>query len=425
MENKKSTRTAIETVSSVAGSTQQAVQKYGDASTGQSRAEMSDRQTESAALPTSRSVDAVRVAIVHDWMLLGGAEMVVAELLHMYPNAPLYTSCINADWQQKLQGRTVITGYLNKPFFFNARKFVPFLRQRWFAGLDFSGYDIVISSSGAEAKGISVPPGTVHINYCHAPTHYYWSRYEEYLQNPGFGPFNFMARAGLKLLISPMRKWDYAAAQKPHVMVANSTHIAAEIKKYYKRNAVVIHPPVAVADFTTNKPVRRSGFLVVGRQVPYKCIDLAVKTANILSLPLTVIGDGPQHAQLQQLAGPTVTLVKKANRQQIIAAMQSAQGFIFPGLDDFGITPVEALAAGCPVIAYKAGGALDYVLPGKTGMFFEEQTVESLAAALEAFQKIQFNKKTIVASSQQFAPEHFRLAMSELVDAQYSTFKKQ
>jgi len=370
----------------------------------------------------SKPAGALRVAIVHDWMLLGGAEMVVAELLHMYPNAPLYTSCINADWQQKLQGRTVITGYLNKPFFFNIRKFVPFLRQHWFSHLDFTGFDVVISSSGAEAKGIKVPAGVLHINYCHAPTHYYWSRYEQYMKDPGFGPFNIVARIGLKLLISPMRAWDRRAAKRPHVMVANSTHIAAEIKKYYKRDAVVIHPPVAVADFMINKPVKRSGFLVVGRQVPYKRIDLAVKTANILSLPLTVIGDGPQHAMLQQLAGPTVTLIKKADRQQIIAAMQSAQGFIFPGLDDFGITPVEAMAAGCPVIAYKAGGALDYVVPEKTGLFFDKQTAYSLSHALQAFQKLQFNKKTITAQAQQFTPEHFRLAMSELVTSEHANF---
>jgi len=365
----------------------------------------------------------MRVAIVHDWMLLGGAEMVVKELVDMYPNAPLYTSYISDEWQQKLKDRTVITGYLNKPFFVKIRKFVPFLRQHWFSHLDLSAFDVVISSSGAEAKGIKVPDNVLHINYCHAPTHYYWSRYEQYQKDPGFGPLNFLARIGLKLLVSPMRAWDKRAAKRPHIMVANSTHIAAEIKKYYKRDAVVVHPPVAVNEFISAKTTKRQGYVVVGRQVPYKRIDLAVKTANILSLPLTVIGDGPQHTYLQQLAGPTVTLIKKADRQQIIQAMQSAKGFIFPGLDDFGITPVEAMAAGCPVIAYKAGGALDYVVPEKTGLFFDKQTAYSLSHALQQFQKIQFNKKTIVSKAQQFAPEHFRSSMSKLVTDTYATFK--
>ena len=365
-----------------------------------------------------------KIAIVHDWMLLGGAEMVVKELLDMYPDAPLYTSCISPEWQQKLKDRTVITGYLNKPLFVKLRKFVPFLRQIWFSRLDFSGYDIVISSSGAEAKGIKVPQGVLHINYCHAPTHYYWSRYEDYVKDPGFGPFNVLARIGLRVLVAPMRVWDKRAAKRPHVMVANSNHIAREIKKYYDREATVIFPPVNVSEFIPTKPTKRSGFLVVGRQTPYKKIDLAVRTANVQSFNLTVIGDGPQHTKLQQLAGPTVTLVQKATRQQIIDAMQSAEAFIFPGLDDFGITPVEAMAAGCPVIAYKAGGALDYVVPERTGLFFDKQTVHSLSHAVAEFKKIQFNRKTVVNKAVSFAPERFRVAMSDLVTNEYAKFKK-
>ncbi len=374
------------------------------------------------AEPAGTPAGALRIAIVHDWMLLGGAEQVVAELLDMYPDAPLYTSCISPQWQQKLQGRKVITGYLNKLVFVKIRKFVPFLRQIWFSQLDLNGYDVVISSSGAEAKGIKVPAGVLHINYCHAPTHYYWSRYDQYIKDPGFGAFNFSARLGLRLLVAPMRAWDKRVAKRPHVMVANSTHIAGQIKKYYNRTSVVIHPPVNVAEFMTTKTNKRSGYLVVGRQTPYKRTDLAVKTANVLGLPLTVIGDGPQHKQLQKLAGPTVTLIKNADRQQVIQAMQTAQGFIFAGLDDFGITPVEAMAAGCPVIAYKAGGALDYVVPEKTGLFFDKQSVYSLSHAIQLFQKLQFNKKTVVNKAVQFAPQNFRLAMDDLVKNSYVTF---
>ena len=195
--------------------------------------------------PTTRP----RIAIVHDWMLQGGAERVVEQLLLMYPDAPLYTSCMSDQWYNKLADRTVIMGYLDWPLFRKIRKFVPFLRQMWFGSLDFSGYDLVISSSGAEAKGIKVPPGVMHINYCHAPTHYYWSRYEQYLKSPGFGAFDPLARLGLKLLLSPMRKWDLAAAQLPNVMIANSHYTATEIKKYYGREAQVVFPPVDTARF--------------------------------------------------------------------------------------------------------------------------------------------------------------------------------
>lgn len=356
-----------------------------------------------------------KVAIVHDWMLLGGAEKVVEQLLLMYPEAPLYTSCISPMWQEKLKNRTVITGYLNGWFFKKIRKFVPFLRQRWFEKLDLSGYDIVISSSGAEAKGINVPAGTVHINYCHAPTHYYWSRYEQYLRNPGFGPLNWLARAGLKMLVKPMRKWDYTAAQKPHVIVANSSHIAAEIKKYYGRTAEVIFPPVEVAQFTKTKAQSRSGFVVAARHIPYKRLDLAVLTCKELDLPLTVIGDGPERARLQNLAGPKTVFTGMYPQEKLIECYHRSAAFIFPGLDDFGIAPVEAIAAGCPVIAYKAGGALDYVQPGKTGLFFEEQTVESLVAALKKFQQSRFSESVVAKEAEMFSPAVFREKMSDLV----------
>ncbi len=359
-------------------------------------------------------------------MLLGGAEKVVEQLLLLYPDAPLYTSCISPAWQEKLKDRTIITGYLQGKFFQKIRKFTPFLRQKWFQNLDFSNYDIVISSSGAEAKGIRVPAGTLHINYCHAPTHYYWSRYDEYVQNPGFGPLNFVAKAGLKLLVRPMRKWDYKAAQRPHAMIANSTHIAAEIKKYYGRTAAVVHPPVEVERFTgKHANTNRSGYIVAGRQTPYKRFDLAIHAANALSLPLTVLGGGPDHERLVSLAGQTVTFKTTVSDTDMVHAFQSAKGFIFAGLDDFGITPVEAMAAGCPVIAYKAGGALDYVVDKQTGLFFEKQDITSLTNALKAFNTLKFREEIVVKKAVSFSPERFRVQIRELIDNEFAKFQKQ
>ena len=368
---------------------------------------------------------APRVAVVHDWMLLGGAEKVVEQLLQLYPDAPLYTSCISSQWATKLQDRNVITGYLNNPFFQKIRKFTPFLRQRWFQNLDLSGYDIVISSGGAEAKGIKVPKGVLHIDYCDAPTHYYWSRYDEYIKNPGVGMLDPLARFGLKLLLKSMQKWDLKASKRPHVMIANSTHIAEDIKKYYGRESTVIYPPVGTDRFIKNTNAKRSGYVIAGRQTPYKRFDLAIQAATKMSLPLTVLGNGPDHARLVGLAGPTITFKTKVSDDDIVKAFQTAKGFIFAGLDDFGITPVEAMAAGTPVIAYKAGGALDYVVEGHTGTFFIEQTVQSLVDALKKFQTLTFREEIVVNKANEFSVEAFKKNISGFISKELALHNKQ
>jgi len=297
------------------------------------------------------------------------------------------------------------------------RKFIPFLRIAWFTRLKFNGYDLVISSSGAEAKGIKVPAGTIHINYCHAPTHYYWSRYDEYMKHPGFGAMDWLARLGLRLLVAPLRRWDYKAAQRPDHIIANSTHIQAEIRKYYDRESTVIFPPVYMERFQKpqNTKRTRSGFLISGRQTPYKRFDIAVEACTRLELPLSVVGDGPDHKRLRSLAGPTVTFLGRVSDEVLEEEFASAEALIFPGLDDFGITPVEAMASGTPVIAYKAGGALDYVLPGKSGEFFERPTVDSLAKTLELFQPERYSHPSIAVFADRFSAETFRRKMTSFV----------
>src|SRR3990167_1075767 len=218
----------------------------------------------------------MKVAIVSDWLIGGGAERVVLELHRMYPNAPIYTSYATDEWKDKLVGK-VITGYLQSWPFSKLRKFIPPLRGFWFSNLNLSEYDLVISSSGAEAKFIKTKPDTKHIAYIHAPTHYYWDRYEQYLRHPGFGMFDWLARFGLKVLVGPMRRWDFQAAQRPDYLIANSNSTRQQIKKYYKRDSVVIHPPVDIEKFKIlNKSSNlRSGFMTAGRQTPYKRIGLA------------------------------------------------------------------------------------------------------------------------------------------------------
>jgi len=355
-----------------------------------------------------------RVAIVHDWFLEGGAEKVVLELHRMYPEAPIYTSYCSPDWQKKLGGR-VITGYLQKWPFSRLRKFLPVLRQRWFQSLDFSDFDLVISSSGAEAKGIKTPKDTVHINYCHAPTHYYWNRYDSYIKNPGFGIMNPLARLGLKALIAPMRKWDLKASKRPNYIIANSTFTQAQIKKYYRRDSTVIHPPVDIEQYLGGQASQRHGFIITGRHVSYKRFDLAIKACSILDLHLDVLGTGPETAKLKRMAGPTVSFKGYVSDAEIVELLQSAEGFIFPGLDDFGIAPVAAMAAGTPVIAYKDGGALDYIHPGKTGLFFEKQTVKSLVATLKDFPKHTFKSVDVQREAEKFSPEKFQKAIETFI----------
>lgn len=364
----------------------------------------------------------MKVAIVCDWLTgIGGAERVVLELHKIFPDAPIYTSQYNPakiDWFQDADVRTTWLQKLPT----RLKKFLPVLRARSFSQLDLSMYDLVISSSGAEAKGIKTSKDTLHVNYCHAPTHYYWSRYDTYLAQPGFGILDPLARLGLRLLVGPLRHWDYRAAQNPDIIIANSTFTQTEIKKYYHRDSVVVHPPVDVERFQTansklQTPNSRQGFVITGRQTPYKRIDIAVAACTKLGLPLTVIGNGPDHTKLVAMAGNTVTFLTDVSDAELPGYLQSAEAFIFPGVDDFGIAAVEAMAAGTPVIAYQAGGALDYVIPGKTGVFFTEQTVDSLCTALSTFKPKVFDTVVIQKSATEFRAAAFQKSIASIISS--------
>jgi glycosyltransferase involved in cell wall biosynthesis len=228
-------------------------------------------------------------------------------------------------------------------------------------------------------------------------------------------------RFALKLLVNPLRKWDYKAAQNPDYFIANSTHIQRDIKTYYDRDSTVVFPPIDVQRFAPDSTDAsaaddaREGFVVVSRQVPQKHIDIVVEACTQLSLPLTVVGNGPENARLRQLAGSTITFVVGADDQEVARLVRSAEAFIFAAFDDFGMVAPEALAAGTPVVAYHAGGALDYVKPGITGEFFEEQTVESLVNTLRTFDPSKYEHAAIRKHAQQFSDEEFRRKMREFL----------
>jgi glycosyltransferase involved in cell wall biosynthesis len=360
----------------------------------------------------------MKVAIVCDWLVgIGGAERVTLELHKMFPDAPIFTSQYDPTAINWFLGADVRTTWLQKmPK--KLRKFYPVFRAWSFSRLDLSDYDLVLSSSGAEAKAVKIGPNTIHIAYTHAPTHYYWSRYEAYLSNPGFGLLDPIAKLGLIILVGPMRRWDKKAAKKPTYLVANSKFTKAQIKKYYGRDSTVIHPPVDVNRFKTRESAlkKRMGFLIAGRQTPYKRFDLVIGATSKEIVPLTVIGNGPQHTALIKMAGPSATFLTNLADNEVPVHFQEAEAFIFPGIDDFGIVAVEALAAGTPVIAYHEGGALDYIKPGVTGVFFDKPTVDSLVDAIKKFQNTDFDHKVIAKSAEEFSVSEFHKRFDSFVD---------
>ncbi len=359
----------------------------------------------------------LRVAIVCDWLTgVGGAERVVLELHKLYPNAPIYTSQYDPSKIDWFPDADIRTTWLQK-FPKSLKKFLPLLRAWSFSRLDLSQYDLVLSSSGAEAKSVRTGPNTIHICYCHSPTHYYWVRHDEYLERPGFPRgLNWLARLGLRLLTDPLKRWDYRAAKRPDVMLANSSHTQAMIKRYYRRDSTVVFPPVDIGRFKPSaKPPRRHGFVIAGRQTPYKRIDLAIAACNDLKVPLIVIGDGPEHKRLEKMAQRNIVFLSNVNDHDIVNHFQSALGFIMPNMDDFGIVAVEAMAAGTPVIAYQKGGALDYVAPGKTGLFFDRQTVGSLRKVLEIARTKSFDHQAIAKSTDRYSIASFQNNLRQVI----------
>ncbi len=365
----------------------------------------------------------MKVALVCDWLTnVGGAEKVLLRIHKMYPEAPIYTSKYDPkeiDWFKDAEVRT---GWLQK-FPTKLRRVLGPLRQRYFSHLDLSEYDLVISVTGAEAKAVKAPNG-LHISYCHVPTQYYWQMYDEYVKNPGFGIFNPVVRFFFRLLVRPLRRADLKAAQSPDYFVTISEYAKEAIKKYYRREAVIIHPPVEIEDFEAkqgnNKPVEKyveNSYIVTSRQVNWKRIDLAVKACEMTQRHLVVVGEGPEHKKLVKMAkgSDLIKFLSLMKKEKLARYLGAARGYLFPSLEPFGIAPVEALAAGCPVIAYGVGGARDYVEDGKNGVLFEKQTAKSLAEAILRFEKMKFNRTKVSRTAEKFGEKRFDTELKNFV----------
>lgn len=367
-----------------------------------------------------------RVAIVADWLTnMGGAEMVVLAMHEAFPDAPIYTSTFTPETMPAFKNLDVRTTYLQnlpKPLR-KLHKLFPMLRVNAFRKLDLSEFDIILSSSSAESKQVrKTCSNQVHICYCHTPIRYYWSHYDEYRKNPGFGKLDWLIRLVMPLMIPSLKKADYKAAQKIDVFIANSGEVQKRIKKYYGKNSTVIHPPVDVNRFT---PARFRGdyYVALGRQIPYKRIDLAVKAATKLGVKLYVYGNGSEHQKLVDMAGPSVRFYTDrfgdASDKAVTEALNSAKGYIFPAEEDFGIVQAEALAAGAPVIAYGKGGALDIVQDGESGVLFNVQTVDSVIDAIKLAEKIHFSPFLLHQKAKRFDKVLFITKIRKVVNSSW------
>ncbi|MDD5490118.1 MAG: glycosyltransferase [Candidatus Moranbacteria bacterium] len=367
----------------------------------------------------SMNIGNKKVALVHDFLnQYGGAERVLSVLHEIFPEAPIYTLLYDpAKMRGKFKDAEIRPSFL--------QKFPKFLKKRhkWLLPLmptapetfNLRDFDLVVSSSSAFAKGIIVKPKTIHVSYCHSPMRYSWDWNEKYLDEQGLGP---KRRILARMLLNYIRMWDRVAADRVDFFIANSHHTKERIKKYYGQESVVVHPPVEIGHSETKFPlgslVSKHGeyFLIVSRLSPYKKIEIAVEAMNKLGLPLVVIGEGsPKYVKyLKSIAGHKTKFLGFLPDEKIKKHFAECRAFIFPGEDDFGIAPVEAMSFGKPVIALRRGGATETVVEGETGEFFNEPTIEVLADAVRRFQENEknYDPEKIRAQAEKFSKEKFR-----------------
>lgn len=378
-----------------------------------------------------------RVAIVADWLVTyGGAEHVLAELHAMFPDAPIFTTVAKRESLGPLKDADIQTTRLQPLYKLigNHQILLP-LMPRAIEEIDLTGFDVILSSSHAVGKGIVPPPDALHICYCHTPIRYAWEMEEIYLNDFRIPTF---LRKTAKRQLQKLRRWDMTTAKRVDVFIANSTTTEERIARIYDRKSIVVPPPVDERFFTSSEDGRlrassetnsrssqlaaRSYFLAVSRLVPYKRIDLLINVANHLQIPLKIAGRGQDEARLKALAGPTVEFLGFVPEADLPSLYANAEALLFPQYEDAGIVALEAQACGTPVIAYKAGGALDAVVDGKTGLFFDTQDAASVSEAIERFKKHRWDRKVIAEHAKTFSKTAFETHIRAILDTSYQSF---
>ncbi|MCL1985287.1 MAG: glycosyltransferase [Betaproteobacteria bacterium] len=360
----------------------------------------------------------MRVALVHYWLTAHrGGEKVLEALCALFPQAVIFTHvCDRAKLSPLLARHEIRQSFIHRLPFAKRhyRHYLP-LMPLALEELDMRGFDLVISSESGPAKGIVVPAHTPHLCYCHSPMRYLWDMYHDYRERSG---------AFTRLLMSPffhrLRQWDALSALRVDRFVANSCNVAARIGRIYRRKSQVVYPPVDVDFFAQAASAEQHGYyLFFGQLEAYKRADLAVAACTQAGLPLVVMGEGREKKRLKAVAGPTVRFVGRQPAESVRCWLHGARALLFPGEEDFGIVPVEAMAAGCPVIAYGAGGVLETIQDGESGLFFHEQNTASLLEALERFERLEknFDPAALLRQARRFTPERFAADIRVQVEA--------
>jgi glycosyltransferase involved in cell wall biosynthesis len=356
-----------------------------------------------------------RVAVSHEWLTIpGGSEKVLEAILELLPHAELFTSIYDPDpWPSLITERAVHPSWLNRlP---GARRRYPMLvplMNLAYRSFDLSGFDLVVSSNHACAKNVRAPAGAPHVCYCHTPMRYAW--------DPSFleGELGPVAGTIAAPVVRWLRRQDRRAAAGPDVFVANSSFVARRIEKYYRRDALVIHPPVDVERFAGIRREPRDYYLVLGRLVPYKRADHAVAACARMGRPLKVVGAGRAQATAQAVAGPQTEFLGSLPDERLAEVLAGARALLFPGEEDFGIVPVEVQAAGVPVIAYGSGGVLDSVIDGRTGVLYDQPTPAGLVEAIERFETMSFDDGALRRHARAFSRQRFLASFGQLLARQ-------
>ncbi|MBN1595579.1 glycosyltransferase [candidate division FCPU426 bacterium] len=365
----------------------------------------------------------MKVALVHDWLNgMRGGEKVLEVLCALYPHAEIFTLLYEPEkLSETIRARRVHTSFIQRlPL---AKKYYRHYLPLFPAAIeqfDLRGYDLVISTSHCVAKGALTQPGTPHICFCHTPMRYAWEQYHEYFPQEKLG---LLGRCCIPLAMSKLRVWDVASSQRVDFFIANSQHVAKRIHKYYGRDAMVVHPPVDGGKFHPQNDLG-DYYFILSALVPYKRIDRAIAAFNMAREKLMIVGDGPEYRHLRKMAGPNIAFLRRCAPEALPDLYARCRAFIFPGEEDFGITPLEAMAAGRPVIALGKGGALETVQEGKTGLFFQEPTASSLLAAVKRSQDIRWDGPSIRARALEFDRPVFARKLGHAIGECLRRFKE-
>lgn len=364
----------------------------------------------------------MKIALVHEHLAQdGGAERTLKVLAEIFPAAPIYTLVYNPKRANPFfKDKKIITSFIQK---------LPWAKTKypWYLSLmatavekyDLSGYDLVFSSNSAFAKGVITLSSCLHICYCHSPTRYLWSDTIRYVEEL---PYARIFRKLIPFYLTKLRLWDRLAADRPDLMIANSANVQTRITKYYRRKSDIIYPPVETSHFQVSTEAGNY-FLIGGRLVSYKRYDLAVAAFNKLGIPLKIFGEGPELKYLQKIAKPNIEFLGKVSDGERASLFSHCQAFIHPQEEDFGLTALETMASGRPVIALAVGGALETVVANETGVFFEEPSWEALADAVIRFKKQEFDPQKIRNHALKFGVDQFKIKMKKYVEENYQKFK--